>query len=159
MILVLLGTQNNSFYRLLEEVQKCIDEDIIKDKVIVQAGSTKFESKDMEVFNLIEQDKFNILMEQADTIITHGGVGSIVTAVKLGKKVIAVPRLKQYGEHVNDHQIQIVETFSNQGFIKGIKDVSELKETLREIDTFIQNKLESNTEHIINIIEDFIQNV
>ena len=118
MILVLLGTQNNSFYRLLEEVQKCIDEDIIKDKVIVQAGSTKFESKDMEVFNLIEQDKFNILMEQADTIITHGGVGSIVTAVKLGKKVIAVPRLKQYGEHVNDHQIQIVETFSNQGFIK-----------------------------------------
>ena len=74
MILVLLGTQNNSFYRLLEEVQKCIDEDIIKDKVIVQAGSTKFESKDMEVFNLIEQDKFNILMEQADTIITHGGV-------------------------------------------------------------------------------------
>ena len=128
MILVLLGTQNNSFYRLLEEVQKCIDEDIIKDKVIVQAGSTKFESKDMEVFNLIEQDKFNILMEQADTIITHGGVGSIVTAVKLGKKVIAVPRLKQYGEHVNDHQIQIVETFSNQGFIKGIKDVSELIE-------------------------------
>ena len=159
MILVLLGTQNNSFYRLLEEVQKCIDEDIIKDKVIVQAGSTKFESKDMEVFNLIEQDKFNILMEQADTIITHGGVGSIVTAVKLGKKVIAVPRLKQYGEHVNDHQIQIVETFSNQGFIKGIKDVSELKETLREIDTFIPNKLECNTEHIINIIEDFIQNV
>lgn len=159
MILVLLGTQNNSFYRLLEEVQKCIDEDIIKDKVIVQAGSTKFESKDMEVFNLIEQDKFNILMEQADTIITHGGVGSIVTAVKLGKKVIAVPRLKQYGEHVNDHQIQIVETFSNQGFIKGIKDVSELKETLREIDTFIPNKLENNTEHIINIIEDFIQNV
>ena len=159
MILVLLGTQNNSFYRLLEEVQKCIDEDIIKDKVIVQAGSTKFESKDMEVFNLIEQDKFNILMEQADTIISHGGVGSIVTAVKLGKKVIAVPRLKQYGEHVIDHQIQIVETFSNQGFIKGIKDVSELKETLREIDTFIPNKLESNTEHIINIIEDFIQNV
>ena len=141
MILVLLGTQNNSFYRLLEEVQKCIDEDIIKDKVIVQAGSTKFESKDMEVFNLIEQDKFNILMEQADTIITHGGVGSIVTAVKLGKKVIAVPRLKQYGEHVNDHQIQIVETFSNQGFIKGIKDVSELKETLREIDTFIPKKV------------------
>lgn len=45
MILVLLGTQNNSFYRLLEEVQKCIDEDIIKDKVIVQAGSTNLNQK------------------------------------------------------------------------------------------------------------------
>ena len=40
-----------------------------------------------------------------------------------------------------------------------ILSFSELKETLREIDTFIPNKLESNTEHIINIIEDFIQNV
>ena len=161
MIFVILGTQDKKFPRLLDALQKKIDEGKIskKEEIIVQAGSTKFESKDMEVFNLIEQDKFNILMEQADTIITHGGVGSIVTAVKLGKKVIAVPRLKQYGEHVNDHQIQIVETFSNQGFIKGIKDVSELKETLREIDTFIPNKLESNTEHIINIIEDFIQNV
>lgn len=158
MVLVLLGTQNNSFYRLLEEIQKCIDDGTIKDKVVVQAGSTKFESNNMEIFNLIEQNKFNELIEQANIIITHGGVGSIVTAVKLGKKVIAVPRLKKYGEHVNDHQIQIVETFSKQGFIKGIKDVSELKEALIEVNTFIPNKLESNTEHIINIIENFIQN-
>ena len=156
MILVLLGTQNNSFHRLLEEVQKCIDEETIKDKVVVQAGSTKFESDDMEIFNLIEQNKFNELIEQANIIITHGGVGSIVTAVKLGKKVIAVPRLRKYGEHVNDHQIQIVETFSKQGFIKGIKDISELKETLKNIDTFTPNKLESNTENIVNIIRQFI---
>lgn len=159
MVLVLLGTQNNSFYRLLEEIQKCIDDGIIKDKVVVQAGSTKFESNNMEIFNLIEQNKFNELIEQANIIITHGGVGSIVTAVKLGKKVIAVPRLKKYGEHVNDHQIQIVETFSKQGFIKGIKDVSELKEALIEINTFIPNKLESNTENIVNIIDDFIKNI
>lgn len=159
MILVLLGTQKNSFHRLLEEVQKCIDEGTIKDKVVVQAGSTKFESDDMEIFNLIEQNKFNELIEQANIIITHGGVGSIVTAVKLGKKVIAVPRLRKYGEHVNDHQIQIVETFSKQGFIKGIKDVSELKETLKNIDTFTPNKLESNTENIVKIIENFIQKI
>ena len=112
MILVLLGTQNNSFHRLLEEVQKCIDEGTINDKVVLQAGFTKFVSDDMEIFNLIEKNKFNELIEQANIIITHGGVGSIVTAVKLGKKVIAVPRLRKYGEHVNDHQIQIVETFS-----------------------------------------------
>ena len=110
----------------------------------------------MEIFNLIEQNKFNELIEQANIIITHGGVGSIVTAVKLCKKVIAVPRLRKYGEHVNDHQIQIVETFSKQGFIKGIKDISELKETLKNIDTFTPNKLESNTEKIINIIRNFI---
>ena len=45
MILVTLGTQNNSFYRLLEEVQKCIDEKIINEKVVVQSGGTNFKSK------------------------------------------------------------------------------------------------------------------
>ena len=159
MILVLLGTQNNSFHRLLEEIQKCIDDGTIEEKVVVQAGSTRFESDDMEIFKLIEQNKFNELIKQADIIITHGGVGSIVTSVKLGKKVIAVPRLKKYGEHVNDHQIQIIETFSKQGFIKGIKDVSELKETLKNIDTFTPNKLESNTDNIVKIIENFIEKI
>ena len=36
MILVLLGTQNNSFSRLLEEVERCINSNIIKEEVIVQ---------------------------------------------------------------------------------------------------------------------------
>ena len=159
MILVTLGTQNNSFHRLLEEVQKNIDNGKIKEEVVVQSGYTKFNSPNMKILDEVPQDEFAKLVDKADVIITHGGVGSIITAITKGKKVIAVPRLGKYNEHVNDHQIQIVETFSNQGFIKGIKDVSELKETLREIDTFIPNKLESNTEHIINIIEDFIQNV
>ena len=53
MILVLLGTQNNSFHRLLEEIQKCIDDGTIEEKVVVQAGSTRFESNNMEIFKLI----------------------------------------------------------------------------------------------------------
>ena len=52
MILVLLGTQNNSFKRLLEAIQHNIDKKVITDEVIVQAGFTKFESKDMKIFNL-----------------------------------------------------------------------------------------------------------
>ena len=53
----------------------------------------------------------------------------------MGKKVIAVPRYHKYGEHVNDHQLQIVQTFDGQGFIKGIKDVCELKEVIRNEDS------------------------
>lgn len=159
MILVLLGTQNNSFHRLLEEVQKCIDEGTIKDKVVVQAGSTKFESDDMEIFNLIEQNKFNELIEQANIIITHGGVGSIVTAVKLGKKVIAVPRLRKYGEHVNDHQIQIVKDFNDKGYIIGIENVEDLKEAIIKSKTFEPVKYQPNNQKMLKIIENFIENI
>ena len=49
MILVLLGTQNNSFHRLLEEIDKLIEKRIIKEEVIVQSGYTKYDSENMKV--------------------------------------------------------------------------------------------------------------
>ena len=158
MILVLLGTQHNSFERLLNEIEKCIEKNIIKDKVIVQAGFTKFESKKMEIFSMKSIEEINKLIKDADLIITHGGVGSITTALKNEKKVIAVPRLKKYGEHVNDHQLQIVETLSEEGYLKKLINVEELPQLLMEIKYFKPKKFISNTQNIINIIENFIEN-
>lgn len=157
MILVMLGTQNNSFHRLLEEIQKCIDNKLIDEEVVVQAGATKFKSKDMKLFKLMSSKRLNEFIDNASYVITHGGVGSIVTCIKKGKKVIAVPRYSKYGEHVNDHQLQIVQTFDGQGFIKGIKDVSELEEAVKELSNFEPQKFVSNTQNVINIIDEFIQ--
>ncbi len=156
MILVLLGTQDNSFHRLLDKIQELIDKKVIKEKVVVQAGRTKYESKDMEIFSLMPQDKLRDLMEKADLIITHGGVGSIVTSLKMGKKVIAVPRLSSFGEHVNDHQIQIVDSFDKQGFLIGVVELDELEKAIEKSKTFKPNKFISQTENMIKIIEDFI---
>ena len=156
MILVLLGTQDNSFHRLLDKIQELIDKKVIKEKVVVQAGRTKYESKDMEIFSLMPQDKLRDLMEKADLIITHGGVGSIVTSLKMGKKVIAVPRLSSFGEHVNDHQIQIVDSFDKQGFLIGVVELDELEKAIEKAKTFKPNKFISQTENMIKIIEDFI---
>ena len=58
MILVTLGTQDKPFVRLLEMVQQLIDEKIIDQKVNVQAGYTSFSSKDMNIFDYIDMDKF-----------------------------------------------------------------------------------------------------
>ena len=88
MILVLLGTQNNSFHRLLEKIQRCIDEGIIKEEVIVQAGNTKFESKNMQIFDIISAKKLKELEKEANFIITHGGVGSIVDCIKQNNLII-----------------------------------------------------------------------
>ncbi len=158
MILVMLGTQNNSFHRLLEEIEKCIEEKIIKEEVIVQAGGTNYKSSKMKVFGIIANKELNKYMNKASFIICHGGVGSIVSSIKAGKKVIAVPRYEKYGEHVNDHQVQIVESFDEQGFIKGIKNVEDLGKAITEISNFEPQKFVSNTENVINIITDFIDN-
>lgn len=158
MILVLLGTQNNSFHRLLEEIQKNIDDGNIKDEVIVQKGYTKFESKDMILYNQVPIEEMKKLINRADLIITHGGVGSIITSIEQGKKVIAVPRLKKYNEHVNDHQLDIIKSFDEMGYIIGIEDVTQLSKALEKVKKFEPKEYVQNTGNIIKIIEEFIDN-
>ena len=75
-----------------------------------------------------------------------------------GKKVIAVPRLKKYGEHVNDHQLDIVESFDKLGYIIGITDVSQLEEALQRVKEFRPKKYIQNTGNIISIVQNFIDN-
>lgn len=158
MILVLLGTQNNSFHRLLEEIQKNIDNGNIKEDVIVQKGYTKFESKDMTLYNQLPIGEIKKLVSKANLIIAHGGVGSIITSIEQRKKVIAVPRLKKYNEHVNDHQIDIIKSFDEMGYIIGIKDVSQLSEALERVKKFEPKEYVRNTGNIIKIVEEFIDN-
>ena len=162
MILVLLGTQNNSFHRLLEEIDKLIEKRVIDEKVIVQAGYTKYESKNMQIFDLITQEELEKYQEKADLIITHGGVGSIISSLKKGKKVIACPRLHEYQEHVNDHQKQIIEYFDEKGYIYGINNLSELEEAVLNIKDFkvkSYNDEDFGNTKMLKIITDFIDDI
>ena len=156
MILVTLGTQNNSFHRLLEEVQKNIDNGKIKEEVVVQSGYTKFNSPNMKILDEVPQDEFAKLVDKADVIITHGGVGSIITAITKGKKVIAVPRLHEFGEHVNNHQKEIVKDFNDKGYIIGIENVEQLKDAILKAKEFEPVKYKHNNEKMLKIIQEFI---
>ena len=162
MILVLLGTQNNSFHRLLEKLDELVEKKVIDEKIVVQAGYTKYESKNMRNIWVNTTRRIERYQEQADLIITHGGVGSIISSIKKGKKVIAVPRLHKYNEHVNDHQTQIIENFSIKNYIIGINEVEELEQAILKAKDFVPEKYEiKNHEEnkVIKIIENFIDNL
>lgn len=158
LILVTLGTQDKQFYRLLEAVQKQIDSGLITEKVIVQAGcSSDFKSNDMEIFDLIPMDEFDKLISKCDILITHGGVGSIITGIKNNKKVIAAARLCKYGEHVNDHQLQIIENFEKSGYIKSLNDFDELDKVILNLEKFKPKKYKSNTKKFNNNLRNIIR--
>ena len=159
MILVLVGTQNNSFHRLLEEIEKNIKDEIIKDEIIVQAGYTKFQSHRMRIIDLMSKEQLEKFQDEADLIITHGGVGSIISSVEKGKKVIAVPRMHEYGEHVNNHQKEIVKDFNDKGYIIGIEKVEDLKQAIIKSKDFEPKKYQPNNEKMLEIIENFIDNI
>lgn len=96
--------------------------------------------------------------KRADILITHGGTGAIIGAVKKGKKVIAIPRLAKYGEHVDNHQMQIIKQFSEMNLIYGLLDCDRLEEALKNIKMHKFNSYQSCTQYYIENIDSYIKN-
>lgn len=156
MILVTLGTQDKSFKRLLEKLEEELEKGKIKDEIIVQAGYTDFNSNNMIIKKLIPMDEFDELIEKCDILITHGGVGSIITGLRKNKKVIAVARLKKYKEHTNDHQLQIIDNFTKAGYILNLDDFDSINDAINEAKKFTPNKYVSNKDNFVKTIESII---
>ena len=156
MIFVTLGSQKFQFNRLLMELDKLVEEKKISNDIFAQIGYSDYKPKNYEFKEFLDREQFAEFMDKCDTVITHGGTGAIVGAVKRDKKVIAVPRLAKFGEHVDDHQLQIIDQFTNMNFIVGVKDTNEIYEALELLKTMKFKKYISNTENIINEIEKYI---
>lgn len=156
MILVALGTQDKQFYRLVRIIDNAINNGIIKDEVVVQLGSTKYSSNNMKLYSYIPSDKLESLMNDADLIVCHGGVGIITDSLKKGKKVFAMPRLKEFNEHRNNHQIQLVEKFSSLGYIKMVTSYDDFVKEYKNLNKFKPRKPVFNNKKILDLITDFI---
>lgn len=132
MILVTVGTQKQQFNRFFELIKK--SKELKKEEIVAQIGYTKFESKRIRTFDFIPLDEMDKYIDEADIVITHGGVGTIFSALKKNKKVIAIPRLEKYGEHINDHQIEICEELEKEGYILYYKDgIDSLDKLIKKI--------------------------
>lgn len=159
MILVFLGTQDKPFDRLLNKIDELIDKKIIKDKVIAQVGITKYKGNNIEVFDFKDKNEINDLINEADLIITHGGVGTITDCIKQNKKVIVVPRLKKYDEHTNDHQVEITKEFDKLEYIIPVYKLNDLEEKIKESKKFKPLMYKSNNENFKNKLTEYIDSL
>lgn len=156
MILITLGTQDKEFTRILKEVDKLITKKVIKEEVVVQAGYTKYKSKNMKIFDYVSKTELEKYIEKASFVITHAGVGTIFDCLNKNKKIIAVPRLSKYKEHNNDHQLQIVEEFGKEGFLIPVYEMDELEQAIQKVKTFKPNKYKSNNKNLVKLISEYI---
>ena len=156
MIFVTLGSQKFQFNRLLEAVDNLVAEGRITEEVYAQIGYSNYEPQHFVFKQFLDREEFSKMTERADIVITHGGTGAIIGAVKKGKKVIALPRLAQYGEHVDDHQLQILKQFDGMGIILACYDLNDLAELYKKIQHIEMTPYQSNTVKIINSIEKFL---
>lgn len=153
MIFVTLGSQKFQFNRLL----KAVDELDTDEEIFAQIGYSDYKPKNYKYKEFLDRDEFAAWEEKADIVITHGGTGAIIGAVKKGKKVIAVPRLAKYGEHVDDHQLQLIKQFDDLNLICPCRDTDELAEAIETVKHTRYAAYESNTTTIVNSIEKYIK--
>lgn len=159
-IFITLGSQKFQFNRLLRAVDELCEKEIIKaQNVFAQIGYSDYIPKNYKYENFLDRDKFGMEMEKADIVVTHGGTGAIIGAVKLGKKVIAVPRLAKYGEHVDDHQLQLIKQFDDLNLIYSCKATEDLEVAIKTVRNTKYASYVSNTKNIIDSIEEFIKEI
>ena len=150
MIFVTVGTHEQSFERLVKEIDELKENGTIKEEVIIQKGYTDYEPKNCKAYKLIGYDDMQKYMEEARIIITHGGPASFIAPLQIGKIPIVVPRQEKCGEHVNDHQLEFAKNVEerNKNIIP-VYDIKDLKEKILDYDKIISkmdSKISNNNE-------------
>lgn len=156
MIFVTVGSQKFQFNRLLKKIDELIDAGIIKDKVFAQTGASDYIPKNYQYAPFLDRNEFAEKISECDKVITHGGTGVIIGSVKKGKKVLAVPRYAKYGEHVDDHQLQLLRQFDELGIIVACYELDELGDKYKELCEIQLKPYTSNTGELIDSIDQFI---
>ncbi|MGP1609024.1 MAG: PssE/Cps14G family polysaccharide biosynthesis glycosyltransferase [Clostridium sp.] len=159
MIFITVGSRSFQFDRLIRALDEQVGNGKITMEIFAQIGATNYKPKNFKYAEFLGRDEFKQMQADSDIIITHGGTGVIVNASKMNKKIIGVPRLKKYNEHVDDHQIELLKEFEKAKMILVCENVDELYKVIEKVTQteFIQYK--SNTNNILNSIEEFIENI
>lgn len=156
MIFVTVGSQKFQFDRLIRAVDALVASGVAKGGAFAQTGACAYVPEHMEHEAFLDREAFRSQMDACDVVVTHGGTGAIIGAVKDGKKVIAVPRLAKYGEHVDDHQIEIVTQFGEMGLIEPFLHPEGLSEAYARVTTKNYLPYRSNTEHFCADLSEYI---
>lgn len=108
--------------------------------VVAQIGPSTLEPKRLQVLPFLDPPEFRRTMEAADVIVSHAGMGTILTALELGKPILVVPRLGDLAETRNDHQVASAERFAADGLLLVARSEEELALRLSELESGIASR-------------------
>lgn len=136
MIFVTVGTHEQSFDRLIREIDNLVEQKIINEDVFIQNGYSNYIPKHCKYSKMISYDKMIELTKIARINITHGGPGSIFLPIQYNKKPIVVPRDPKFNEHVDQHQIDFATRMANENRVDIVLDISELKNKILDYENY-----------------------
>ncbi len=131
MIFVTTGTQA-PFNRLVKVMDQ-IAAELPSHKIVVQAFGVNFETPNLEVVGFLNPMEYNKIFDEATLIVSHAGMGSVLSALSKGKRIIIIPRRAKMGEHRDDHQLDSAKKMELLGYVPVAYDETELKNKIMEV--------------------------
>lgn len=155
MIFLTVGTEF-PFDRLVKAVDEALDSNLINEKVFGQIGKYSYRPRNFEFVNFLEKSLLDNHMREASAIISHAGMGTITSAFERGKPLLVMPRLKQYREHVNDHQVAIVKKFEELGHLLAAHNKEDLHSGIRKLRSFVPKIRQNQAQSVALRIKNFL---
>jgi UDP-N-acetylglucosamine transferase subunit ALG13 len=137
MIFVVLGTWEMPFTRPLVEIEEAARRGLLEQPIVVQSGKTSYASPDMKLVPFFGKEELEQMYERADLVICQAGVGSIMLGLRKQKKVISIARLSKFDEHIDDHQLEILNVFSQTGAVLPWRGEGDLPDVLKRAEGFV----------------------
>ena len=128
MIFVTVGTNEAPFCRLL----RAIGDHAANEELVVQHGPSPVRPPGATCFDFLPYPRLVDYARAARVVICHAGVGSVLVAVRAGKRPIVLPRLRRYGEAIDDHQLDFARRLDEENVVELLKDPGSLSDLLSE---------------------------
>lgn len=140
MIFVTIGTQL-PFDRLIRIIDKLAPQ--LDEEIVAQVYKCGFSPQNIKTVDFLAPDEFNVLFDKARLIISHAGMGTILSALQKDKPIIVFPRIAAMGEHRNEHQLATARKFKEMGSVNVAMNEEELT-------TMLLNREQTTLQHIGN---------
>lgn len=125
MILVITGTSSWDFSRLIKEMDRIAA--TTDEEIVMQISDTRYEPKNAKFFRFVSDEEFETLFQNARLIVSHAGIGSIISTFRHKKPLILVPRREKFQEHFDDHQTDIAGELEKEKKCIVIWDIQNLE--------------------------------
>ncbi len=133
MIFVTVGNDFRGFDRLLKKMDEIAP--LISTETVMQKGYSKYLPQNTQYFSFVAMDRAIEYIQKSELVVSHAGIGTIILCREYGIPLLILPRRKGYGEHMNDHQMEIAKALEERGDedIHIIYQEEQLGETISKI--------------------------
>ncbi len=102
-------------------------------ELVAQIGCSEYQLKNGVSFSSVLPDDFASYLSNSELMITHAGMGNIISCLEIGLPMVVVPRIAELGEHRNNHQLDSIEKFRGSPLVNIAQDESEFDECMSEV--------------------------